>query len=108
MQLPEARRHEGCQIYAIHFMTPITENYTIDRWMHIRNTAIDDDQVAAQIDAMLKVAFDEDKAILEAIQAEEERAASPSTLRLAIDKGANVYRKRIDRLIEAESLQAAE
>ena len=108
LQLPEARRHEGCQIYAIHFMTPITENYTIDRWMHIRNTAIDDDQVAAQIDAMFKVAFDEDKAILEAIQAEEERAASPPTLRLAIDKGANVYRKRIDRLIEAESLQAAE
>ncbi len=66
------------------------------------------DQVAAQIDAMFKVAFDEDKAILEAIQAEEERAASPPTLRLAIDKGANVYRKRIDRLIEAESLQAAE
>ena len=57
--------------------------------------------------------FDDDpdrsgEKILEAIQAEEERAASPPTLRLAIDKGANVYRKRIDRLIETESLQAAE
>lgn len=107
LNLPEDRRHEGCQIYALHFMTPVNRNYTIDRWMHIRNTAIGDDSVSEKMDDMFKIAFAEDKAILEAVQEEEDRQPGPPTLRLAIDKGANVYRKRIDRLIEAETLSMA-
>ena len=108
LALPEERRHEGCQIYALHFMTPVARNYTIDRWMHIRNTAVGDEAVAEKMDAMFKIAFDEDKAILEAIQVEEEKPKSRLPVRLAIDKGSNVYRKRIDRLIKSELLQAAE
>ena len=80
----------------------------MDRWMHIRNTAVGDETVAEKMDAMFKIAFEEDKAILEAIQVEEEKPKSRLPVRLAIDKGSNVYRKRIDRLIKSELLQAAE
>ena len=104
LNLPEHRRHEGCQIYALHFMTPVSRNYTIDRWMHIRNTAVGDTAVSEKMDEMFKIAFDEDKAILEAVQIEEDKGLNLPVLRLAIDKGANVYRKRIDRLIESETL----
>ena len=76
--------------------------------MHIRNTAIGDKAVSEKMDEMFKVAFEEDKAILEAVQLEEERHTSSPKLRLAIDKGANVYRKRINKLIKGEAGEFAE
>ena len=107
LNIQENQRHEGCQIYALHFITPVSDNYTIDRWMHIRNTAVGDDGVSKKMDEMFKVAFDEDKVILEAVQTAEERETAPPTLRLAIDKGAHSYRKRINKLIEAEASNIA-
>ena len=107
LNIRENQRHEGCQIYALHFITPVSDNYTIDRWMHIRNTAVGDDGVSKKMDEMFKVAFDEDKVILEAVQTEEERETAPPTLRLAIDKGSHSYRKRINKLIEAEASNIA-
>tara|TARA_B100000214_G_C23932552_1_gene611511 strand:+ start:217 stop:969 length:753 start_codon:yes stop_codon:yes gene_type:complete len=103
LKIQENQRYKGCQIYALHFITPVSRNYSIDRWMHIRNTAVGDDRVSKKMDEMFRIAFDEDKAILEAVQIQEEREASPPTLRLAIDKGAHSYRKRINKLIEAEA-----
>ena len=83
-------------------MTPVNAQYTIDRWMHLRNTAQGDDAVSAQMDAMFNIAFAEDKAILEAIQEEENRPQQRPLVRLLIDKASNVYRKRIDDLVAAE------
>lgn len=102
LSLPEGERDEGVRIFALHFITPVGPHYTIDRWMHLRNTAIGDEAASAQMDAMFKVAFAEDKAILEAIDIEEQRPQKRRPLRIAIDKGPNVYRKRIRDLIEAE------
>ena len=48
----------------------------------------------------------EDKTILEAIQAEEDKDADGEPLRLAIDKGSFVYRKRVAELIAAEASSA--
>lgn len=103
--LPEEDRHRGVRIFALHFVTPVTEDYTIDHWMHLRNTALGDEAASEQMDAMFRVAFDEDKAILEAIHEEEQRPAKRKPIRIAIDKGPNVYRKRIRDLIEAESTE---
>jgi len=101
-QLPEDERNKGVRIFALHFITPVGPHHTIDRWMHLRNTAIDDEGASAQMDAMFKIAFAEDKEILEAIDAEERRPQKRRPIRIAIDKGPNVYRKRIRELIEAE------
>ena len=102
LNLPEDERDRGVRIFALHFMTPVTETYTIDRWMHLRNTAIDDAAASKQMDAMFRIAFAEDKVILEAVQAEENRPQKRKPIRIAIDKGPLVYRKRIRDLIEAE------
>lgn len=105
LNLPEDERNKGVRIFALHFVTPVTEDYTIDHWMHLRNTAVGDDAASEQMDGMFRVAFAEDKAILEAIHVEEQRPHARKPIRIAIDKGPNVYRKRIRDLIEAEATE---
>lgn len=73
--------------------------------MHLRNAAVGDKEASKQMDAMFKIAFNEDKVILEAIQEEERRPQKRRPIRIAIDKGPNVYRKRICELVEAERTQ---
>lgn len=101
--LPPERRHEGVQIYALHFMTPVDQHRTIDRWMHLRNTAIGDDQVSAKMDAMFRIAFNEDKVILEALERAEAKPQRRRPLKLAIDRGSNAYRNRIKKLLSAQA-----
>ncbi|TCS63279.1 vanillate O-demethylase monooxygenase subunit [Primorskyibacter sedentarius] len=100
--IAEDERDRGVRIFALHFITPVTETYSIDRWMHVRNTALDDPDAEATMGAMFRKAFDEDKAILEAVQEEELRPAKRRPIRIAIDKGPLVYRKRISELLELE------
>ena len=102
LNLAEDDRDAGVRIFALHFVTPVTEDYTIDHWMHLRNTAVGDSEASERMDRMFEVAFAEDKAILEAIHLEEMRPQKRRPIRLAIDKGPTVYRKRIRDLIEIE------
>jgi phenylpropionate dioxygenase-like ring-hydroxylating dioxygenase large terminal subunit len=98
------RRAEAVHIYAIHFLTPVDNGQTIDRWMHVRNFALEDKQIGNRMNELFNVAFAEDKIILEAIEQEEQRDvpdAGPA-LRIAIDKGSNLYRRRIAALIKNE------
>ena len=100
---PEDERNRGVRVFAIHFVTPISEDETVDHWMHIRNTAAEQ-SANAKIDGLLEVAFAEDKAILEAVHEEEKRPQTRRPVRIAIDKGPTVYRKRIREMIEAETV----
>ncbi|KPQ21807.1 MAG: vanillate O-demethylase monooxygenase subunit [Rhodobacteraceae bacterium HLUCCA24] len=100
--IAEDDRDAGVRIFALHFMTPVTEDYTIDRWMHLRNTAVESEEASQRIDTMLRVAFAEDKAILEAIHAEEQAPRKRRPIRIAIDRGPMVYRKRISEMLERE------
>lgn len=104
-KLAEDERDKGVRIFALHFVTPVTEDYTIDHWMHLRNTAVGDDTASEQMDAMFRIAFAEDKEVLEAIHLEEQRPQKRKPIRIAIDKGPNVYRKRIRDLVEAEATE---
>lgn len=101
-QIAEEDRQRGVRILALHLLTPVDETHTIDRWLHIRNTATDDPEAGARMDALFRTAFAEDKAILEAIQAEELRPQTRRPIRIAIDRGPLVYRKRIAERIEQE------
>ena len=102
LNCPEDERDRGVRIFALHFVTPVNDHQTIDHWMHLRNTE-PGDEAAAQMDAMFKVAFAEDKAILEAVHANEQRPQRRKPIRIAIDKAPTVYRKRIRDLIAAEA-----
>ena len=101
-KLKEDERHKGVRIFTIHFLTPVSETECIDRWMHLRNIQIEDDDVSQKMDEMFRIAFEEDRVILEAIQQEELRSTGEQSIKLAIDKAPNVYRLRIRRLIENE------
>ena len=100
--ITEDNLDDGNRIFALHFMTPVTENYTIDRWMHLRNTAVETEEASQKIDAMFRVAFSEDKGILEAVHAEEQAPLKRRPIRIAIDRGPMVYRKRINEMLERE------
>ncbi len=101
--LPEDRREEGVRVFAVHLLTPVSAEHTIDRWMHLRNVQTGDDAVAEQMDELFRITFDEDKAILEAMALEERKAKDQSQVLFTIDKGAVAYRKRIADLIAAET-----
>ena len=101
-KLDEDSRDQGVRIFALHFLTPVNAHYTIDRWMHIRNRVVEDESAGGRMDELFRVAFAEDKEILEAIEEEEKKVADHRPLRIAIDKGSNLYRKSIDRLIASE------
>ncbi len=105
LNLPEEDRDQGVRIFALHFVTPVTDDYTIDHWMHLRNTAVGDESASEQMDAMFRIAFAEDKEVLEAIEIEEKRPQKRKPIRIAIDKGPNVYRKRIRDLVDAEATE---
>ena len=98
LKIKEEERHKGVRVFAIHLLTPVSETECIDRWMHLRNIQTEDDEVGASMDAMFRIAFDEDKEILEAIQEEELNSSSRKPVRLAIDKAPNVYRLRIKKM----------
>jgi vanillate O-demethylase monooxygenase subunit len=102
---PEEERNRGVRVFALHFVTPVNENYTIDHWMHLRNAAVGEEAASSKIDTLLEMAFEEDKAILEAIHEAEQRPQSRQPVRIAIDKGPTVYRRRIRKMVEAEAVK---
>lgn len=101
----EEERDKGVRVFALHFVTPVNEHLTIDHWMHVRNTAKGDEAASGQVDRLLQLAFAEDKAVLEAIHEAEQRPQTRRPVKIAIDKGPLVYRKRIRDLIAAEQLE---
>ena len=105
LNLAEEDRDKGVRIFAIHFVTPVDADNTVDYWMHIRNTATDDEAASDQMDSLLRKAFAEDVAVLEAIHDAEQRPQRRKPIRIAIDKGPNVYRKRIREMVEAEETE---
>ena len=76
---------------------------TVDRWMHMRNFALDEDGLGDRMNGLFRIAFDEDKEILEAIQLEELKPREDRPVRIAIDKGANMYRRIISEMVAGES-----
>ena len=76
--------------------------------MHLRNVAVGDENASEKINSMFRVAFAEDKKILEAIQEQTDHQQNQSSVHIAIDKGSIAYRRRIEELIKSEtSLRAS-
>ncbi len=97
------------QVYSCHFMTPITETRTIDRWLHVRNFESEDPSVGEQISDQFRIAFAEDKEILQAVQEEETRHEGRFKIGLDLDESAGLFRLKINRILRGETLaQAAE
>ena len=98
----EQGNRENCmQLYGCHFMTPVDEETTIDHWLHVRNFAANP-ELDSTLSADFRVAFDEDRIILEGISANEKRFTHLKTIKLAIDAGPRRMRRVVDTMIEKE------
>ena len=96
-------------VFSCHFMTPVTETRTIDRWLHVRNFTPDDPAVSDGISEQFRFAFAEDKEILQAVQDEENRHDGRVKVGLDLDASAGLFRLKVNRLIRAETqAEAAE
>lgn len=87
------------------FMTPIDEHNTRYYWFQMRNFAPGDDAVSRQFSDSVRLAFSEDKVILEAVQRGIDKARVPP-IGLRIDIGPVRFRRQMAQLIEAERAQS--
>ncbi|MGH8700832.1 MAG: Rieske 2Fe-2S domain-containing protein [Burkholderiales bacterium] len=83
-------------------LAPETESTTHYFWFQLRNFAPDDAAVTAEFEKMYGTTFDEDRAILNAIQKIESEAPNAGTVRIASDGGVVRYRRAIQRLWDEE------
>lgn len=97
------------QLFSCHFMTPVTDDHTIDYWLHVRNFASRHAAIGKGISDQFRIAFAEDKVVLEAIQIEERRThAARGRVGLELDAPAGLFRRLIQNSIrEEQGAQAA-
>lgn len=99
--LPESARGEGIRIFACHFITPVDENTSIDHWLHVKNFQASPETNKALSDEF-RIAFAEDKGILEAIHQNERKPRAWQPIKLGIDASPIRMRKLVSHMIEVE------
>ena len=104
---PEGRLHpETFVMDSYNFLTPIDANNTRYFWVQTRNFAPGDVAVSAAFSASVRAAFEEDKAILEAVQAGMDSTRTPH-VDLQIDAGPTRFRRRLKQLVSKECAASA-
>jgi vanillate O-demethylase monooxygenase subunit len=99
---PEGDRSRCIQVFSCHFLTPETATSTIDYWLHVRNFAAADEAVGDRISEQFRIAFAEDKVILEAAQQREDQFPGRRPVKIASDAGAGRLRQVIDEMLQRE------
>lgn len=102
------QRDKGMRMFALHFITPVDDHACIDHWMHVRNFALDDSITDQKLNNDLRVAYNEDKVVLERIDEVERARPHAKKIRLAIDAAPQRMRKIVERMTSVGSRHAAE
>lgn len=100
---PEGNRQDAIQMFACHFITPVDATTCVQHWLCIKNLPADP-ATDRRLAAGLRLAFDEDKTLLEAIQRNEVKPRSTRPVKLAIDVSSVRMRRMVDEMIAAEQL----
>ncbi|MGC1489502.1 MAG: aromatic ring-hydroxylating dioxygenase subunit alpha [Albidovulum sp.] len=89
------------QMDSYNFMTPIDEVTTRYYWFQTRNTCPNDEAISTYMSESVEIAFNEDREILIEVQ---KGMASKTTrnIDIAIDAGPLLFRRRLQKLIDAE------
>lgn len=95
-------RSDCIQMWACHFITPVDQQTCIQHWLLVKNIPSDPETDARLLEG-LRIAFNEDKQVLEAIQANENRHPDFRKIRLAIDASTLKMRRIVDQRIAAEA-----
>jgi len=88
------------------FMTPVDENTTLYHWFQMRNFAPDDQDVSRQFAQSVRAAFEEDKAILQAVHKGMAEKTTPH-INIKSDLGPMRFRRRLEEMIAAEQAASA-
>lgn len=100
---PEGRLHADTFVMdSYNFMTPIDAGRTRYFWFQTRNFAPGDASVSMQFAASVRGAFEEDKAVLEAVQIGMASTRTPH-LDLLSDQGPTRFRRRLRQKIDAQA-----
>jgi len=94
---PEGNRDDCIQMFACHFITPVDDRSCIQHWLCLKNSPADP-KIDARLEADLRLAFDEDKRLLEAIQRNEDKPRSWRTIKLGIDASSIKMRRIVDEM----------
>lgn len=90
------------QMDSYNFMTPVDEKTTRYYWFQIRNVHPDDEEISTYMSESVESAFNEDRDILVEVQKGMEERTTRN-IDIAIDAGPLLYRRRLQKLINAES-----
>ncbi len=84
------------------FMTPINENRTRYFWFQHRNTDPDDAAISERMNAGARMAFEEDRVVLEQVHHGMKAPRRPA-IDLGLDAGAKAFRLLVERAVTAEA-----
>jgi phenylpropionate dioxygenase-like ring-hydroxylating dioxygenase large terminal subunit len=90
---PEGNRDDCIQMYACHFITPIDQRSCIQHWLCLKNSPADP-VIDERLRSNLRMAFQEDKRMLEAIQRNEDKPRQWHRINLGLD-GSSIKMRRI-------------
>ena len=85
------------------FMTPTTESETRYYWFQLRNIRPDDEELSRMMSEDVRKAFEEDRAVLDAVQIGMSEKTSPH-IDLGIDAGQLRFRRQLEALIAEEAM----
>ncbi|VTU22250.1 Toluene-4-sulfonate monooxygenase system iron-sulfur subunit TsaM1 [Variovorax sp. SRS16] len=94
---PEGDLGDCIQMFACHFITPIDERSCTQHWLCLKNSPADP-AIDARLMSDLRMTFDEDKRILEAIQRNEDKLQGRRTIRLGIDSSSIKMRRIVQEM----------
>ena len=98
---PEGNRDDCIQMYACHFITPIDQRSCMQHWMCLKNSPADP-AIDERLRSNLRMAFDEDKRMLEAIQRNEDKPRQWHRIHLGLD-GSSIKMRRIVEEMAADN-----
>jgi vanillate O-demethylase monooxygenase subunit len=97
-----AERHECAFVMdSYNFLTPVDAETTRYYWFQLRNVSPRDAEVSRLMAESVRVAFEEDRAILNAVQKSFEETRTPH-IDIAIDSAPLRFRRRLRQMIAAE------
>jgi vanillate O-demethylase monooxygenase subunit len=94
---PEGNREDCIQMYACHFITPIDQHSCMQHWMCLKNSPADPEVDTRLLDS-LRMAFNEDKQVLEAIQRNEDKPREWKRINLALDASSIKMRRLVEEM----------
>jgi vanillate O-demethylase monooxygenase subunit len=94
---PDGNRDDCIQMYACHFITPVDQRSCVQHWLCLKNSPADAG-IDERLRSSLRMAFNEDKRVLEAIQRNEDKPKSWQRVQLGLDASSIKMRRIVEEM----------